>query len=165
MKRYRLRNEADALESYGLPHMHIFLIFMVLLIVSSFLTWSNYVKLDESLLVSGMTIQENGEWKYIGYADTSKITKISMDNPVMIYYEGNSEETAVWASIEDIDRQPFIDNNRSMYQITFITGEQLYSENYMEGMEVNIVIKVGERTLLQYLMGYLYDAVRIKSYE
>jgi hypothetical protein len=72
---------------------------------------------------------------------------------------GLTGKERIEASIRSIESQPSQVNTERLYYGILIDNPNREMKLY-EGMEIQIDIKIGERTLMQYLLGRLYDVTQ-----
>jgi len=165
--KYKFLSKSVLLEESGLPKFYGVTIFIITIFIIGFLLWSNQVKINDTVSANGYAIkvtESSNRHDFIAKISSKNIGQIRVGNKVMISIPGIRDRERVIGKVIIIDHKPEIDSNgRVLYKISLepeldqVTRDKL-ELLLLDTMETKIEIVTGNRTLLQYILGPLWDA-------
>jgi len=168
MKKNKLKylSESILLEESGLPMINTITILSITIMIILFLTWANYMIIDDTVSVNGYVYTKttnSNNYMFISLVPSKNISVISEEDPVLLSIPGITNRRSINAYVATINRTPQVnEQGRVFYEVTLnikATEEmnQTLTTSLLNGMETRSDIIVGSRTLLQYLLGPLWD--------
>lgn len=163
-KNMKFLSESILLEESGLPFINSIVIMSVALFIITFIAWSSFVYMEDTVSLGASTIaSDNNKYEFIAKAGTSDVIAIEEGNRVYISIPGVTGRQSIVGTISDIDTNPnHTEQGRTYYEVTIDYVLEKHKkaeleEILIEGMEGQMKIVTGTRSMLQYLLGNLYD--------
>jgi hypothetical protein len=163
VKKYKFKflSESIVLEETGLPFINTIIILSVALFLGLFIAWSSQLTMEDGINVTGNVVEmESGTAKYQVncYAETNNVLSIKEGSKVYIKIPGVTGGKSLNGYVAKIDNKPQFDSqNKVYYTVEVEFDNESVKETLLNGMEARVEIITGTRTLLQYLLGSLYD--------
>lgn len=166
-KNLKFLSQSVLLEESGLPRINTLIIFVVFAMVASFITWSSIIKIDDVTTVKGAVVQEENKAQKISFnakIPSKEILVIKEGVPVSINIPGVTGNN-IMGTIEYIDKTPITDSKGDVYYKAVVKASNdsgtLIEINkiIIPGMEANVNIITGSRTLLQHFVGPIFKSV------
>jgi len=164
---FKFLSQSVLLEESGLPRINTLVIITITILLIGFITWSNYVDIEEQLSANGQIIlSDEGVYKVIGHLNANDIVKIDEDYRVYISVPGITSKEDLKGNLENILIKPrYTDSGEVYYEFVITFDSAKYSNDsdtnpLLVGMNCRLNIVTGSKTMLQYLLGNLYDTGR-----
>ena len=168
-KKMNFLSESILLEESGLPKINTIIIVSVTALIVLFLVWANMLIMEESVAIDGQVILYdlgNKPIAFLGFVRTSDLVQISLGSDVYIDIPGVTSRQSLNGMVIEIDISPHYDTqNNAYYEVLIELNESddkvdELSSILVTGMESQLKVITGSRTMLQYLLGTLYDTGR-----
>jgi hypothetical protein len=158
-------SESILLEESGLPMLNTIVIIMITVSILMFIIWSSYIVIEESVSVSAQLNinEETSAYEAIGIVGTRDISTISENAEVYFAIPGVTGRQDITGVLREINAEPKYDSVGNVYYNVYISlglTDNLKKEigtKLLKGMEGKLTIVTGTRSMLQYLLGSLYD--------
>ena len=161
---FKFLSQSVLLEESGLPRINTLVIMTITILLIGFITWSNYVDIEEQLSASGqITLSDEGIYKVIGRLNANDIVKVDEDYRVYISVPGITSKEDLKGNLDEILIKPRYTDSGEVYYEFIITFDSSKFSNKSDdnpllvGMSCRLNIVTGSKTMLQYLLGTLYD--------
>lgn len=153
-------SESILLEETGLPKMNVVITVCVSLFIVAFVAWANLVVLEEDMTIGGqVTVTTLGHYEMLGLVPAKDIVDLSVEDPVYVSIPGVTGREKMTGMITAINTSPQYDTSGNVfYKATIVLESNDSDQTLFEGMEGSISVVTGNKTLLQYLLGNLYDS-------
>jgi hypothetical protein len=155
-------SQSVLLEEVGLPKLNTFIITVVFVLVISFLTWSMNMELDEVIVNEGYFVQSEDSvlLDINAHIPLSDIAAISIGDDVKVNIPTSIDNLSIRGNIVNIEKIPRLDEKNNIYYVAKINinNESVRQNNdfLIPGMVANLEIKIGSRSLFDYLLGSIY---------
>lgn len=165
--KYKFLSKSVLLEESGLPRLYGLIIIIITAFIIGFIIWSNQVMINDTVSANGYAIRVIGndiKYDFIAKISSKNIIQIKTNNEVMLSIPGITDRSMIKGNIININYDPEIDSNdRVYYEISIETELDENAKNklnllLLDNMETKVEIVTGNRTLLQYILGPLWDA-------
>jgi hypothetical protein len=164
-RKMRFLSESILLEESGLPKINSVIAVVVSVIIIMFLIWSNQLIIEESISIKGqvIVIEASDNIEFIGLVRTSDLVAINFGADTYIDIPGITKRQGLNGIVNKINTQPQFDSNNVAYYEIYVAlnesdktiGE--LNNTLIAGMDSELRIVTGSRTMLQFLLGTLYD--------
>jgi multidrug efflux pump subunit AcrA (membrane-fusion protein) len=166
-KRYKFLSKSVLLEESGLPRMYGFTILAITAFIIGFIFWASQVMINDTVSANGYAIRsiENEEnYEFIAKVSSKNIAHVRLENEVTLSIPGITDRERINGCVAEINHEPEIDSNGRVYYEIIIEpklNEVMRNELgllLLDNMEIRTEIVTGNKTLLQYILGPLWDA-------
>lgn len=161
-------SQSVLLEESNLPRINTIIILVVFAMVVSFIIWSMSMKIDEVTKVEGFITQEEKEnqgFSFIAQIPSKEIGAIKEGLPVFVNIPGLTDSSSIMGTIDYIEKRPMVNQQGDIYYQAIVKpndDKEMFedlNQLLMSGMETDVEIIIGSRTLLQYFLGSVFNAV------
>lgn len=162
-KKMKFLSESILLEESGLPMINTIVIVSVTTLIILFLAWANMLIMEESIELDGQVVINENDLELLGFVRTNNFILVSENADVFIDIPGITNRKSLKGSIVSINTIPKYDiQNNAYYEVKIKLTEsdeeiKELSNILVTGMESQVKVVTGTRTMLQYLLGTLYD--------
>lgn len=151
--------ESVLLEERGLPFMHNLIIITVAVLVIFFIIWSNFLTVDDTVSFSGVIVENAvGDLSFVGYAATADIPVVELGQEAYISIPGVTGRGSIVAIVKDFETEPLVSESGARAYPVYLDMMDQANYSIYEGMNVTVKVKTGSKTMLQFMLGALYDA-------
>ena len=158
-------SESVLLEESGLPFMNTIVIVTITLVIILFIVWSSLLILEENISVDAQTIVESDseEIYFVGYVPSKDVVFIDEGARIYITIPGVTNRQKLKGVLHEVYLTPKYDTqNNAYYEIRVELDESQsrtddIKSTLLTGMDANLKVVTGSKTMLQYLLGTLYD--------
>jgi len=161
---FKFLSQSVLLEESGLPRINALIIMTITVIVIGFIVWSSFVTIEESLSSSGqVTMSDTSEYQITGYMSANDIIKISEGAKVNVSIPGITSRNTLKGDLVSVNNEPrYTQSGDALYEflVVFESGKYKFKSDdspILLGMNCRLEIVTGSKTMLQYLLGNLYD--------
>lgn len=164
-KRMKFLSESVLLEESGLPWINTIVILTIAVLLVLFIIWANALVMDESIEVTGSVGKEMDSFVINGYVPSTEITMIDEGTLAYIDIKGITDRKSIVGVVDHIYETPIETEDENYYLIRIGMSDTENSsidiENeLLEGLDTHISVVTDTRTLLQYMLGNIYDVGR-----
>lgn len=165
MRKNKLKflSESVLLEETGLPLANVISVITISLMLLLFIIWGNYMMMEEDVVMSGKVSIESDSFSVLGYVSSNDAVTIQNNAEAYITIPGITSRQAIRGEVKDINTSPVYDDSGKAYYGISVkllmsnSQNQEMADRLLEGMESQVSIVIDEKTLIQYLLGNLYD--------
>lgn len=162
-KKLKFLSKSVLLEEAGLPSINRTIIITIFIILVSFIVWSNYIIIDESIGVSGyVAVQERDNIQFIAHVPSKNISKVKVGYKSLIEIPGVTNREDLVSEVVAVDVRPYENSSgRVYYKVVLKSDYDSATNSYLknillDGMELNAQVIVDNKSLLRYLLGPLW---------
>jgi hypothetical protein len=154
-------------EEQGIPNIYKISILAVTIMIISFIIWSSQVIINEKITVNGYAEKDlfvDIGYDFIALVPSRNISEVRQNNSVFLSISGITNKNKISAYVSKIDKKPIRDSyGKTYYKVTITpaitdTEKEKLKLIILDRMETSSEIVLREKTLLQYLLGPLWDA-------
>lgn len=159
-RKYKYLSESVLLEETGLPNINVAIIVVVTFFVLLFITWSNFIIMEDTLNLTG-TVVESGDAVYLySKLTTSEVINVDRYADVYVNIPGITGRTALTGKVNEVVKTPQYDAEGKVYYLAKVELISISAEmksQLIEGLSARMEVVTGSRTMLEYLLGNLYE--------
>jgi hypothetical protein len=159
---YRFLTESILLEESGLPKINTIVIVSVFVFLALFIVWANMLEIEETIKLEGRVIDLNDEYKVIVEIPSEDIVNVDEGFIAHITIPGITYRDSILGSIEIFNKSAKESDNGTVYEALIVIDKNDYKEydlkeTLLNGMSTNVKLITETKSLIQYLLGNLYD--------
>lgn len=160
---YRFISESVLLEERGLPFIKVLIIISVTILIFLFILWSNTYEIDEELVYRGVVDLTGEDLVFMGQVPADQVLQVSVGQEMFIMIRGYGDGEEVAGVLTHIEDNPRMSTSGSIYyEVTIVPRNQnMWTQGLpLKGMVCQVRTVIKTKTLLNYLLGNLYDTGR-----
>jgi len=160
-RRMKYLSESMLLEERGLPRVNVIITLLVTLILVSFIVWSSLVVVEEAVSFKGQVLEGviNNNMM-LGKVAPADISELSLEDLVYVSVPGVTSREKIKGRIINIDSSPQYTSDDQVYYHVVVRMDKNHDgvRDLLVGMTGSISAVTEEKSLLQYLLGNLYES-------
>lgn len=163
-KKLKLLSKSVLLDESGLPGINAALIIIVFLMVAAFVIWSMNMKINETVSIKGFveTDADTGELSFKALIPTKDLGIVNEGYPVVVNISGLTSKNPILGKIAHIEDMQVNAGTGENFSATIDTSNlesviQHINGRIVPGMETNVQVITGTRSLFQYFIGPIFQ--------